>query len=141
MYATFENLLQQVMSHFLDFDVTEQDKLRGIDNYKLWAAMVKSRLLDLDCHLDLYLSNVDIPGVSEFTDTERNVIRLKFDLILDKLLKKCITSAVYATYCTKRGLRGLNLWHALFRDFGTISVKQHLELHSTLTRQLGTHIT
>ena len=136
MYATFENLLQQVMSHFLDFDVTEQDKLRGIDNYKLWAAMVKSRLLDLDCHLDLYLSNVDIPGVSEFTDTERNVIRLKFDLILDKLLKKCITSAVYATYCTKRGLRGLNLWHALFRDFGTISVKQHLELHSTLTRQL-----
>lgn len=60
MYATFENLLQQVMSHFLDFDVTEQDKLRGIDNYKLWAAMVKSRLLDLDCHLDLYLSNVDI---------------------------------------------------------------------------------
>ena len=43
MYATFENLLQQVMSHFLDFDVTEQDKLRGIDNYKLWAAMVKSQ--------------------------------------------------------------------------------------------------
>ena len=25
MYATFENLLQQVMSHFLDFDVTEQE--------------------------------------------------------------------------------------------------------------------
>ena len=56
MYATFGNLLQLVMSHFLDFDVTELDMLLGIDNYKLWAA------------IHLYLSNADIPGVSEFTE-------------------------------------------------------------------------
>ena len=56
------------MSHFLDFDVTELDMLLGIDNYKLWAAIGKSRLLDLGCHIHLYLSNADIPGVSEFTE-------------------------------------------------------------------------
>ena len=43
--------------------------------------MVRSRLLDLDCHLDLYLNNVDISGVSDFTDTEQNVAWLKYDLI------------------------------------------------------------
>lgn len=47
------------MSHFFfffDFDVTELDKLRRNDNYKIWAPIVQTRMLDFDYHLDL--SNV-----------------------------------------------------------------------------------
>lgn len=120
------------------FHVSEIIKLRGVDNYKIWARFVLKKMKGMNCFLEMYLNNqfMEIPGVCDLNENEQNLIKLNYDDLTSQVLPKSLNDALYETYCVDRGLKGVKLWNALYSDFGHFSFEQILDRQSKLDKQL-----
>jgi len=92
----------------------------------------------MHCYLDLYLSDnfQSIPSVQGLSDISQNMLRSRYDEILDMLYDKYLLNEIIQTYIWERGMLGLELWRELLEDFGTVSFKQFLDMYSLLFAKL-----
>ena len=133
-----DNLLQQVMSRFINFNVPELSKLKGAANYKKWNNLVMNKVKNMHCYLEFYLNNnfESIPSVSTFDEVSKSIFRSRYDDLVDMLLEKYLPAEMLETYVGEQCLLGLPLWHELLKDFGLISFKQTLEMQLLFFRKL-----
>lgn len=138
MNTALENLLQQVMSRFMNFTVTELSKLLGVENYHSWVNIVMSRIRPWRCYLDLYLNDqfMDIPGVLDSDPIQQNLLRVLYDQLVDLLMSKYLPDALLERYTAKDGLSGVALWQILYTHFGTLSFQQRVHLKSNFYTKL-----
>ncbi|KRZ98218.1 uncharacterized protein AC631_06022, partial [Debaryomyces fabryi] len=99
-----DDLLQKVMSRFLNFTVPDLSKLKGVANYKKWRNLFMKKVTTMHCYLDFYLNDefMSIPNVQGSTDISQRMLQARYDDLLDMLLDKYLSNELIETYIGER---------------------------------------
>ena len=85
----------------------------------------------------MYLGNqfLEIPDVGSLDGTHQSLVRVKFDNLLDSVLSRVVSETLYDKYTCDKGLTGIVLWQALYKDFGQMTLKQQQVLKKALFKK------
>lgn len=138
MGSDLRDLIRIALDDVDSSTVPDPLKLHDKRNYKDWARLTMKSVLHLNCFLEMYLNNQfrEIPGVSNLDSAEQERVRMDYEKLTSSLVRIYIDEPLFQVYVVHKGLRGLELWDALYNDLGHFSFAQQLHFHSELHTML-----